>query len=308
MEEHYAVEREKKESKQRRKLEREEVERRAEEERVRMEERARAERKALKIKQKKALEAEARGMMQKDLNIQLAIQVGELENRLVDRMYQVVAPVPPSTCNRGNVSGSNDLASDGSDESDTSVTHELSARAQRMSIIEKRKRGPKPVFEEPSPPMELPAKRTLERGILKPVKLTGHLTQSKSKKAGGGLTPTSTRKKIATPLSKRKTPTCSPAHTPAAKVTPTTKGVLARLRNRNEVLKELKALDAAELQAICRKEDLQYDKKIDAIFDIANHRTETAFASSVTGNAEVIHIAASADTSDNAEAEPATDV
>ncbi|GBG62600.1 hypothetical protein CBR_g31236 [Chara braunii] len=308
MEEHYAAEREKKEAKRKKKLEKEEALRREEEECVRTEEeRVRTEKKALKAKQKKALEAEARAAMQKDMSIQLAIQVGDLENRLVERMYQVVAPALTPSRERGKkkvrcASDSDEASSAHSEGSHTSVTQELNEKTERLCISEKRKRGAEPVFEQPSPLMELSAKRTPKRGILKPVKLTGWLTRSKSKKAGGGLTPKSNKKKIATPISKRRTsPTC--AATTA--LTPTAKGALARLRYRNDVLKELKSLDATELQSICREEGLHYDKKIDAIFDIADHRIERAFGGAAAGNVEVIDVVASEDLGGDGKVEPA---
>ncbi|GBG77085.1 hypothetical protein CBR_g23411 [Chara braunii] len=160
MEEYYAVERLKKANKRKKKLKKEEEERRAEEKRgAREEERARTDKKALKAKQKKALEAVVRAAMQKDLNIQLAIQVGELENRIVDRMYQVVASVIPLSREHGKkkVTYGSEVGSSSAssgDGSDTSVTQELSAQTQRLAIFEKRKRGPEPEFEDPSPPMD----------------------------------------------------------------------------------------------------------------------------------------------------------
>ncbi|GBG84639.1 hypothetical protein CBR_g38921 [Chara braunii] len=151
--------------------------------------------------------------------------------------------------------------------------------------------------------MELPAKRTPKRGILKPVKLTGRLTRSKSKKGGGGLTPTSTSKKIATPLSKRRTP--SKKKNPS--LTPLSKASLERLRYRDNVLRELKDLDTTKLQRICREEDIHYDKKFEAIFDIADHRTKRAFASALA-RVELERNAISDDTNAEQEDAPATDV
>ncbi|GBG82943.1 hypothetical protein CBR_g36470 [Chara braunii] len=226
--------------------------------------------------------------MQKDMQLQLAIHVGELEDRLVQRLNQVVSVVPPSQ-ERGkkNVTyNQNEVPSASSrDESDTNVTQDLSACAGRLEISDKRKRGPKPVFEDPSPLMEQPAKRTLIREILKPIKLTGRLTRSKSKKAGGSLTPTSAKKKIATPLSKRCTPTRK--RTPLVSATVDTS--LERLRYLDNVLRELKDLNAMELQRICREENIPYDKKIDGIFDIVDYRTERAFIAA-TAEAEYITI------------------
>ncbi|GBG91826.1 hypothetical protein CBR_g53717 [Chara braunii] len=293
MEEHYAAQRAKKEQKLKKKLDKEEARRREAEEAARLEEeRIAAEKKAWKRQQKKIIEDERRAEMQKDLQIQLAMHVGDLEDRLVQRLHQVVAV--PTRFERGKkkvtYKSGDDVSSPSSAEgSDTSVTQELSARAERLTITEKRKRGPEPAFEDPSPPMEQPAKRTPKRGILKPVKLTGRLTRSKSKKGGGGLTPTSASKKIATPLSKKRTPTQkrTPISTPLSKVS------LERLRYRDNALRELKDLDATELQRICREEDIHYDKKIEVIFDIVDHMTERAFS---TALARIEHIAISDDT------------
>ncbi|GBG59104.1 hypothetical protein CBR_g24447 [Chara braunii] len=269
MEEYYATEREKKELKVKRKLEKEEAQRRAEEEAARVEEeRIKAEKKAWKRKQKKLAEEERRAEMQKDLQVQLAIHVGDMEDRLVHRLNQLVSTASPLCRDRGMkkvtyVSDVDAGSSSAGSDSDTSVTQELSARAERLTICEKRKWGLEPVFEDPSPPMEQPAKCTPRRGILKPVKLSRRLTRSKSKKGGGGLAPTSRKKKA----TRKRTP----ALTPQSKVT------LERLRYRENVLRELKDLDATELQRICREEEIHYDKKIEAIFDIADHRTDRAF-------------------------------
>ncbi|GBG43655.1 hypothetical protein CBR_g77229 [Chara braunii] len=222
MEEHYATEREKREQKARKKLEKEEAQRREAEEAARLEEeRITAEKKARKRKQKLILEDQRRAEMQKDLQIQL-VHVGDLEDRLIQRLNQAVAR--PSKLDRGKkkVSYCSDVDESASSQgyaSDTSVTQELGACVDRLKISKKRKRGPEPVFEDPSPPMGLSAKCTPKRGILKPVKLTGRLTRSKSKKGGGGLTPTSASKKIATPLSKRRTPSKkkNPSFTPLSK-------------------------------------------------------------------------------------------
>ncbi|GBG82283.1 hypothetical protein CBR_g34567 [Chara braunii] len=194
----------------RRELEKEEAQRRAEEEAARLEEEhAKAENKAWKRKQKKRVEEEKRVEMQNDMKVQLAIHVGELEHRLVQQLNQVVSSIPPTQQNRGKknvtcMSEDDGYSSNIGEGSDTSVTQELTAR---MVISEKWKRGPEPVFDDPSPPMEMPAKRTPKGEILKPVKLTGRLTRSKSKKVGGCLMPASNKNKISMPLSKRRTPT-----------------------------------------------------------------------------------------------------
>ncbi|GBG65777.1 hypothetical protein CBR_g52368 [Chara braunii] len=177
MEEHYATEREKREQKARKKLEKEEAQRReAEEATLLEEEHITAEKKARRRKQKLMLEDQRRAEMQKDLQIQLAMHVGDLEDRLIQRLNQAVGGPSKQYRGKKKVSYRSDVdesTSSQGDASDISVTQELGACVDRLKISEKRKRGPEPVFEDPSPPMELPAKRTPKRGILKPVKLTG---------------------------------------------------------------------------------------------------------------------------------------
>ncbi|GBG77675.1 hypothetical protein CBR_g24121 [Chara braunii] len=280
LEEFYVAEREKKEWKLKRKMEKEEARRRAEEEAARAEEeRAKAEKKALRRKQKKLAEDTKRAEMQKDLQVQLAIHVGDLEERLVQRLNQVVSVVPPSNQDRGKkkvtyVSDVEEYSSSTGDGSDTSVTQELSALAERLVISEKRKRGPKPVFEESSPPMDQPAKRTPKCGILKPVKITGRRTRSKSKKVGGGLTPTSTKQKVATPLSKRRTPTRKRTWT----LTPQSEVTLERLQYRENVLRELKDLESWMLltcsESVARKTSITTRRSKRSLISLILGRSE----------------------------------
>ncbi|GBG78632.1 hypothetical protein CBR_g27858 [Chara braunii] len=153
--------------------------------------------------------------------------------------------------------------------------------------------------------MELSAKRTPaktpQRGILKPVKLSARMARSKTRGEKKGTLVN--KKKIATPISKRK----ALAHRTSVNVTPASKASLARMRFRDEALRELKDLDANELQRICREEGLHYDKKIDVIFDIADFRTEAAFAGSATVT-DVIQIADSDTVSNVDVARPADEL
>ncbi|GBG61393.1 hypothetical protein CBR_g20424 [Chara braunii] len=50
-----------------------------------------------------------------------------------------------------------------------------------------------------------------------------------------------------------------------------------KLRYRNQEMEDLRSLDALELQGICKDEHVAYNDKIDAIFDIASHRTRVDF-------------------------------
>ncbi|GBG63636.1 hypothetical protein CBR_g38947 [Chara braunii] len=141
----------------------------------------------------------------------------------------------------------------------------------REVMLPKRKREPETHFEG-SPPMELPPKRTPKRGVLKLVKLCARLTRSKAKGAKKpGLAKKGTP--VKTPLSGRK---AVKTKTPVAKST-TAKGPLVRIRYMNRTMKELKDLDATELKRICKEVGVHYDKKVNAIFDIAEHRARLNF-------------------------------
>ncbi|GBG84770.1 hypothetical protein CBR_g39147 [Chara braunii] len=293
IQEHFEAVRAKKEAKAQKKLEIEEAKRREEEAlKFVAEEQARKEKKAEKKKEKVRLEAEWRAEMKKDLDIQAAIRFTEMEDRFISRITQAVAPLGLLRADKGKrkvayQSASTSASSSEDEGSDTSVTQEISEKTERLCISEKRKRGPEPVFED-SPLMEVPPKRTPKRGILKLVKLSARITRSQAKK-GGAKTPNSMRKAADTPASLRKTPVrISPQ---ARGLTPGSKGALARLRYRDNILRELKTLDATELQRICRDEGVIYDKKIDAIFDIVVHRTNVAFTAASVNEVEVIPIA-----------------
>ncbi|GBG79926.1 hypothetical protein CBR_g30191 [Chara braunii] len=96
--------------------------------------------------------------------------------------------------------------------------------------------------------------------------------------------------------------------TPPEALTPTSEGSLARLCYRNFVMMELKSLDATELQKICREEGIAYDKKIDAIFDIVDHRAAIKYGHGDVVATEVIRITESGDSGETGEtAEAAKD-
>ncbi|GBG61061.1 hypothetical protein CBR_g18653 [Chara braunii] len=188
-----------------------------------------------------------------------------------------------------------EVVSDSSgDGSETSVTQELSEKTGKLFISEKRKREADVVFED-SPPMEACPKRTPKRGSMKPVDLSMRMTRSKTAKKTGR-TPIPAKKKtpVKTPLSK--IVKSARRKTPQSRSTPDASGALARLQYRDAVMKELKDLEAPELQKIRPDEGLHYDKKIEAIFDIAEHRTQIAFDKATVDEAEVIRIADSDNT------------
>ncbi|GBG76470.1 hypothetical protein CBR_g22218 [Chara braunii] len=95
----------------------------------------------------------------------------------------------------------------------------------------------------------LPPKRAPKQGALRPSALTGRLPRSKKTVKSPG----STKRK--TPV---KTPLAKILRTPSKAATPMTRA-LKRLRFRDLVLKDLKNLDATELQRICKEEGVPYD-------------------------------------------------
>ncbi|GBG90122.1 hypothetical protein CBR_g50215 [Chara braunii] len=126
---------------------------------------------------------------------------------------------------------------------------------RRGAAIVKRKRGAE-VDIEGSPPMKLPPKRTPRRAA-RGIGGSGRLTRSRAR-----------TQKAATP---KKTPPS------IRKKTPATIGVVGRLRFEKRVLNDLKNLDALVLQNICKDNGIPYNGKIEAIFDIAAHRTHVAY-------------------------------
>ncbi|GBG85507.1 hypothetical protein CBR_g40146 [Chara braunii] len=133
------------------------------------------------------------------------------------------------------------------------ATKEIRAKTGRLVISEKRKRGPESDFEG-SPPMLTPAKRTPKT--------------SKPRRTGGTVRVTRSRAQVKTKLS---------PYVEKAKKSSRQSGTVAKLRFRNQAIEELRGLDAHDLQAICKEEGIAYNGKIDAIFDIASHRTRKAF-------------------------------
>ncbi|GBG78762.1 hypothetical protein CBR_g27986 [Chara braunii] len=158
-----------------------------------------------------------------------------------------------------------------SDESETSMTQEISEKTKRLCIVEKRKRAVDAPIGD-SPPMETPPNRAAARGGI-----TSRMTRARTK---GALTPILAKRRsaIKTPLSKltknRKT---TP---PSGKLTPASRA-LSRLRHRDSIMRELKECNAEELQRFCKDEGIPYVGKIDAIFDLAEHRATMQFPSFV---------------------------
>ncbi|GBG79231.1 hypothetical protein CBR_g29283 [Chara braunii] len=145
----------------------------------------------------------------------------------------------------------------------SSGTEEIREHTGNLSINEKRKRGPEPVFED-SPPMELPPKhtpkRTLKRGTTKTLKMTPIGARSK-KKTKVRLSP-AIKEKLAS----------------AVKVKiPTSIGTVGRYKFREAVMKQIKHHDAITLQNLCIDAGIPYNGKVEAIFDLADHQADIAY-------------------------------
>ncbi|GBG73836.1 hypothetical protein CBR_g17174 [Chara braunii] len=275
----------KKEEKERKKREKKEAEAREAEERERQERKAK--KKAEKYKKEQELEAQQREELRKDNNIHLAIRMSEMEENFANRVDSVIGPIRELIKQgKKKVTYAATSLRTSYEESDTSVTQELNAQTESLCISEKRKRGPEPVFED-SPPMVLSPKRTPKRGAVKPTKLTGRLTRARTAVKAPGFV--KRMSPIKTPLSER-LKKATPKRTPGETCTPASKGALQRLRFRDSMMKELKDLDATELQRICKDEGVPYDGKIDAIFAIADNHAKEKFGLDTVDANEVIAV------------------
>ncbi|GBG84461.1 hypothetical protein CBR_g38745 [Chara braunii] len=227
------------------------------------EERAEAERRELEQKRKKKeermqKEAEKFEEVNKHLDIKVALRVGELREEVREDVRLEIREAINDLCRvvaRGKQKADTTSRSGLESSASSNDTKELSERTRQLTIFEKRKRGPKPVFED-SPPMKQPPKRT-PRKVGKPAKLTERLTRSKVKKHGNTLTlkktPPSIRKKTATLR------------------------VVNRSKFEKKIMNDLKGLDALVLQNICKDEGIAYNGKFESIFDIAAHRAQLTY-------------------------------
>ncbi|GBG92386.1 hypothetical protein CBR_g55293 [Chara braunii] len=199
----------------------------------------------------------------------MVIQLGELEDKFVHRIRQVATGLGKVPSSKGKEAKTEHVCSSGSSGSEASITQDLSARTADLVITDKRKRGPDKAVGN-SPPMESLAKRTFGR---KQATFTGRLTHARAKIVKS---PGSAKRKnaVCTPLSACKK---KMTHLTTGIETPHVKGSLARYKYRKLMMHELKPLDASELQRMCREEGVPYDGKVDAIFNIADHRTYLKF-------------------------------
>ncbi|GBG77523.1 hypothetical protein CBR_g23967 [Chara braunii] len=296
--EHVDEERVKKEEKTRKKWEKEllkeEARRREEEEeRQKAEEAARREAKKQKKEEKAKQDTLIRAEMKKDVTLHAAMMMSEIKD---DWLHQwKTSLLPAITCGAKEAKGEKKVVfvSDDEDESDyntegseTSVTQELSEKTERLCLSEKRKRQ-EDVKMEDSPRMGLPAKRTPHRQGVKQVVPSTRSTRSKSKAKGlRTQIPAKIRTPVKTPLSKLRKSKKTPQ---SGRLTPASKA-LARLKYRDAIIKEIKDCNVEELQRMCREESLHYEGKLDAIFDLAEHRAKQHFRREGDADLEVLRL------------------
>ncbi|GBG87788.1 hypothetical protein CBR_g45944 [Chara braunii] len=209
------------------------------------------EKKARKKIEKQRKNEERVAEIDKKVQLQVAIKTGEFFDRMEANLGPVLALGQIAKGKKQVVYVSDEGLSSGHG-SGGSATKEIQTKTRRLVISEKRKRGAELVLEN-SPPMLTPAKRTLR--------------VKKKKTSGGVLRVTRSKAKMKTKVS---------PYTAKGK-SPGQQGTVAKLRFLNQVMEELHNMDAQQLQAACKSEGIAYNGKVDAIFDIASHRTRKAF-------------------------------
>ncbi|GBG65855.1 hypothetical protein CBR_g53827 [Chara braunii] len=206
------------------------------------------EKKERKLRAKLQKEAERDAEMEKKMEMRLAARTDDFFNKMEESLGPVLEFAKKAKGKKKIRVLSNDETSA---QSSGSETEQLHKKAGKLTISEKRKRGPEPVFED-SPQMITPSKRT-PRTKAKEGVAVGRITCSRSK----------IKTKLSPLIARQKSPGGSE--------------VLAKLQFRNQAIDEIRGLDAQELQLICKNEGVNYNGKIEAIFDIASHYTRVAF-------------------------------
>ncbi|GBG70404.1 hypothetical protein CBR_g6532 [Chara braunii] len=196
-------------------------------------------------------EAECEAEMNKKLKMQLTLRTVDFFERREANLDPVLEFARKAKGKKKVLVLSDEDAAQGSSESE-SETEKLRKKAGKLTISEKRKRGPKPVFED-SPLMVTPSKRT---------------PWTKAKEGANGGRVTRSHNKIKTKMS---------PYVEKMKKSPGRTDALAKLRFCNQAMDKIRGLDAQELQLICKNEGVSYSGKVEAIFDIARHRTRVAF-------------------------------
>ncbi|GBG87472.1 hypothetical protein CBR_g45530 [Chara braunii] len=233
-----------------RKAEEERLKREAEEE----EERKAAAKRACEKKERRRAtklqkEAERDTEMNKRMELQLAIKTNDFFYRMEANLGPTLELVQRKVKKQVTCTGMHSSEHEGSD----SATEEIRTRTGPLTINEKRKRGPEFVFDD-NPPMLTPDKRTTRRTKVMIGATPVRLTRAKGK----------VKTKVSPYLAKPNRSLEKPSN-------------VTKLRYRNRVMEDLRGLDAQELQSICKTEGVVYNGKIDAVFDIASHKTRVAF-------------------------------
>ncbi|GBG64647.1 hypothetical protein CBR_g45702 [Chara braunii] len=238
-----------------------EIVRKAEEERVKKEaeeaeQREATEKAAREKKERKRLERLRQeelcaAEIDKRVELQVAIKAGEFFDKMEANYGRRTLP-EKKVKGKKRTDCISDQKSSLDNGSSDSETEEIRVKTRKLVISEKRKRGAEQPVEG-SPSMMTPAKRTPKT--------------TRDKVAGRSIRAARSKSKLKTKLSPYLTRKRSPA-TPSTTV---------KLRFKNQAMEELQGLDALELQAICKNEGIAYNGKVDAIFDIASHRTRKAF-------------------------------
>ncbi|GBG93076.1 hypothetical protein CBR_g58695 [Chara braunii] len=248
----------KKENKERKKREKEERARKEEEEWMAKEaERAAKEERAAQKMAKKKKEEEEKLEFTKSVRMHVAMCMGGLQEQVQDQMRRNMEEFQRILKGKQVVSPSGSVGSHTSDRVASEV-EELSHKAERLVITEKRKRSHDgPVGN--SPPVTQTPKKTPRKTGVKPVKLATKLQATVGR----------TAKKTTTQVETKKTPT---RYTPK-KDTPKTKiaakmGSAGRVKFIGENMRELAEYHADDLKKVCRRDDVEYGNKVTAMINI----------------------------------------
>ncbi|GBG86655.1 hypothetical protein CBR_g41717 [Chara braunii] len=245
------MENRKKEDKERRKREKIESARREEAERATKEElRLAKEGRAAKKQKKMKKQEEEKLKLKKAMRLHLVVCMGGLREEIKEEMRRNMEMF--QTIVKGKQRAASPTQSpSGSQGSHTSGCaaggiEEISQRAKNLSINEKRKRSPdRPIAN--SPPMEQPPKRTPRKSTTKPVKLASKLQATTAK--------ITTRKKKQ-----------------GAKT-----GSAGKAKFMVENMRQLADFHADDLKRLCRREELEYGNKMQAVINVAEKRAEEAY-------------------------------
>ncbi|GBG71898.1 hypothetical protein CBR_g10834 [Chara braunii] len=266
-------------------MEREERARKEEEElRAKEAERAAKEERAARraAEKKKKEPKEDKLEFTKVVRMDVAMCIGGFQEKMQDQMRRNMKDF--QSILKGKQRAASPSGSTGSYTSDRGVSEveELSNKAERLVISEKRKRSPDgPVGD--SPPVTLSPKRTPRKTGVKPVKLATKLQAA---------TGTTTKKFTAHGETTR-----TPTRYTQRKGTPTTK-IAAKIRSATRAkfigdnMRVLAEYQAEDLKRMCKRDEVEYGNKVITVINIAEKRVEEAYGEADTegeGKAEDVH-------------------